>query len=123
MALQFRQKNNDNSPEDLQKEIKLLKDYNAALEKENDSRNEERKVLHAEIDRLLSIEKQWKSGTTVNINIKESKEYIEIHQQYIHIQQQYTEIKNKYDLLVIENYNLSTKNKPTENTESRITLL
>lgn len=123
MALQFRQKNNDNSPEDLQKEIKLLKDYNAALEKENDSRNEERKVLHAEIDRLLNIEKQWKSGTTVNINIKESKEYIEIHQQYIHIQQQYTEIKNKYDLLVIENYNLSTKNKPTENTESRITLL
>ncbi len=123
MALQFRQKNNDNSPEDLQKEIKLLKDYNAALEKENDSRNEERKVLHAEIDRLLSIEKQWKSGTTVNINIKESKEYIEIHQQYIHIQQQYTEIKNKYDLLVIENYNLSNKNKSTENTESRITLL
>lgn len=123
MALQFRQKNNDNSPEDLQKEIKLLKDYNAALEKENDSRNEERKVLHAEIDRLLSIEKQWKSGTTVNINIKESKEYIEIHQQYIHIQQQYTEIKNKYDLLVIENYNLSTTNKSTENTESRMTLL
>lgn len=123
MALQFRQKNNDNSPEDLQKEIKLLKDYNAALEKENDSRNEERKVLHAEIDRLLSIEKQWKSGTTVNINIKESKEYIEIHQQYIHIQQQYTEIKNKYDLLVIENYNLSNKNKSTENTESKIALL
>ena len=80
-------------------------------------------MLHAEIDRLLSIEKQWKSGTTVNINIKESKEYIEIHQQYIHIQQQYTEIKNKYDLLVIENYNLSNKNKSTENTESRITLL
>lgn len=31
----------------------LLKEYTRALEKENESRNEERKALQAEIERLL----------------------------------------------------------------------
>lgn len=54
-----------------------MKGYNEALEKENDSRNEERKILHAEIDRLLSIEREWKSGApAVSVDIKESREYI-----------------------------------------------
>lgn len=33
MTLQFRQRSQDNSLEELQKEVKLLRDYNTALEK------------------------------------------------------------------------------------------
>ena len=39
MALQFRQKIQDTQYEEIQKQNKLLKEYNFALEKENTSRN------------------------------------------------------------------------------------
>jgi hypothetical protein len=80
-------------------------------------------VLHAEIDRLLAIEREWKSGTTVNVNIKESREYIEIYQQYTEINLQYNEIRVKFEALLLENSNLMARSRVSEGSETRITNL
>jgi hypothetical protein len=49
MTFQFKPRAKESPHEECEKEMTLLKDYNKALEKENESRNEERKALQAEI--------------------------------------------------------------------------
>lgn len=53
MTFQFKTRPRDNPHEECEREMGLLKEYTKALEKENESRNEERKALQAEIERLL----------------------------------------------------------------------
>lgn len=49
MSFQFKVRPKENPHEEFEKEISLLKGYNQALEKENESRNIERQAMQAEI--------------------------------------------------------------------------
>ena len=95
----------------------LLKEYNKALEKENESRNEERKALQAEIERLLRHEREWKlggngsnavnGGNAVNgkgplLLVSESKEHMQL-------KEQYSELKSKYEAMLLENSSLTSR--------------
>ena len=74
--------------------MQLLRDYNQALEKENETRNSERIVMQAEIDRLSRLEAQWATRSSSSFSVISSQEYISL-------KQEYSEFKIKYDSLFL----------------------
>lgn len=111
MTFQFKTRARDNPHEECEREMGLLKDYTKALEKENESRNEERKALQAEIERLLRHEREWKQGgngvSVVNgkgplLVVSESREHTQL-------KEQYSQLKSKYEALLLENSSLTSR--------------
>jgi single-stranded DNA-specific DHH superfamily exonuclease len=86
MTFQFKSRTRETLHEECEKEMALLRDYNKALEKENESRNEERKALQEEIERLQRHEREWKErgavGKSTVVVASESREYVQLKEQY-----------------------------------------
>jgi single-stranded DNA-specific DHH superfamily exonuclease len=105
MAFQFKTRTRENAHEECEKEMGLLREYTRALEKENESRNEERKALQAEIERLLRHEREWKqatggigSGGISSGGISTGKSLLVVGEgrEQTQLREQYSELKSKY---------------------------
>lgn len=119
MSFQFKVRPKENQHEECEKEIALLKGFNLALEKENESKNIERQAMEAEIERLTRLEREWKDkGLLSNsrTSIYENHEYLELKQNYL-------DVKGKYEKTLLENSTLTTKLISAEVSQSRLVSL
>ena len=118
MSFQFKVRPKDNPHEECEKEIALLKGYNQALEKENESRNVERQAMQAEIERLTRLEREWKGGVSSSrvVSVSENHEFVELRQSYL-------DVKSKYEKTLLENSTLTTKLISAEVSQSRLVSL